>query len=86
MTMLDPVTNWFEIGQVLTPSAVECQQVFDSLWLAWYPWQKEIGFDNGNEFKALFQELTKNMGLKPKPTTDYNSQGNSIIERIHQVN
>ena len=25
------------------------------------------------------------MGLKPKPTTDYNPQGNSIIERIHQV-
>ena len=25
------------------------------------------------------------MGLKRKPTTDYNPQGNAIIERIHQV-
>ena len=34
MTMIDPVTNWFEIGRVFPPSAAECQQVFDSLWLA----------------------------------------------------
>ena len=25
------------------------------------------------------------MGIKRKPTTDYNRQGNSINERIHQV-
>ena len=25
------------------------------------------------------------MGLKRKPTMDYNPQGNSIIEQIHQV-
>ena len=54
-------------------------------WLARYPRPKEIGFDNGGEFKAIFRELTENMGLKRKPTTDYNPQGNSIVERIHQV-
>ena len=53
MTMIDPVTNGFEIRRVLTPSAAECQQVFDSLWLARYPRPREIGFDNGSRILRI---------------------------------
>jgi len=29
--------------------------------------------------------MTRNFGLTQKPTTEYNPQGNSIVERVHQV-
>ena len=64
MTMIDPVTNWFEIGRVFTPSAAECQRVFDSLWLARYPRPREIGFDNGNEFQSCISRINRKYGFK----------------------
>ena len=85
MTMIDPVTNWFEIAKISTPSSDEAQRVFDTYWIARYPRPQEVGFDNGGEFKALFRDLCNNMGMKRKPTTDYNPQSNAIIERVHQV-
>ena len=85
MTMIDPVTNWFEIARVIKPTSNTCQTILDSMWLARYPRPQEIGFDNGSEFKSMFTELCDNMGMKKKPTTDYNPQSNAIIERIHQV-
>jgi transposase InsO family protein len=33
----------------------------------------------------LFTEMCDNLGIKCRPTTSYNPQGNSVIERIHQV-
>ena len=56
MTMVDPVTNWFEIAQINSPSSEECQRAFDSTWLARYPRPQEIGFDNGGEFKKVFHD------------------------------
>ncbi|OEU16421.1 hypothetical protein FRACYDRAFT_239015 [Fragilariopsis cylindrus CCMP1102] len=53
--------------------------------LSRYPRPKEIGFDNGTEFKAEFAELCDNMGLKQKPSNAWNPQSNAILERIHQV-
>ena len=85
MTMIDPATSWFEIARIYSKSSEEAQRIFDSTWLARYPRPKEIGFDNGGEFKQLFSELCQNMGIKEKPTTDYNPQANAILERIHQV-
>ena len=85
MTMIDPVTSWFEIATINTKSSEEAQRIFDATWLARYPRPKEIGFDNGSEFKFLFKELCDNMGIKSKPKTDYNPQSNAILERIHQV-
>ena len=70
--MIDPVSNWFEIAWIINPSSEECQRAFDSTWIARYPRPKEIGFNNGSEFKALFMDLYDNMSPKRKPTTDYN--------------
>lgn len=44
-----------------------------------------IRFDNGTEFKSVFEEMCENYELKKKPTTTYNPRSNGIIERIHQV-
>ena len=85
MTMIDPVTNWFEIARIESKSSAEAQRIFDSMWLACYPRSQEVGFDNGSEFKYLFKELCQNMGIKEKPSTDYNPQANAILERVHQV-
>ena len=88
MTMIDPASNWFEVAALpmgTSPSSDICQKLLDDVWLARYPRPMEIGFDNGSKFKALFRDLCANMGMKPKPTTAYNPQGNSILERAHQV-
>ena len=85
MTMIDPATSWFEIAAITDPNSDSCQKAFDSYWLARYPRPREVGFDNGKEFKWLFAELCDNYGIKRKPTTDYNPQSNAILERVHQV-
>ena len=52
--MIDPETSWFEIARIYTKTSKEAQLIFDSTWLARYPRPKEVGFDNGREFKHLF--------------------------------
>ena len=42
-----------------------------------------VGYDNGSEFKNIFKQLCLDYGLKAKPSTVYNPQGNSMVERIH---
>jgi hypothetical protein len=73
MTMVDPVTGWFECAQLYgPPTAYRCQEIPDNVWLSRYPRPKEIGFDNGSEFKAEFTDLCVNMGLKRKPSNAWN--------------
>ena len=55
MTMVDPVTGWFEQRQFYDePNAFTYQQILDSVWLSRYLRPKKIGFDNGSEFKMEF--------------------------------
>ena len=37
MTMIDPVTGWFEIAPITNPDSNTTQRMFDSYWLARYP-------------------------------------------------
>ena len=86
MTMIDPVTGWFEVAKLRNgPTALEAQRLLDSVWLARYPRPRQIGFDGGSEFKAEFKELCENMGLTQKPSGAWNPQSNAILERVHQV-
>ena len=56
--MSDPVTGWFEMEQLYgPPTAKRCQEMLDTVWLARYPRPKEIGFDNGGEFRGEFSQL-----------------------------
>jgi transposase InsO family protein len=58
---------------------------FHNNWLCRYPRPIQVTFDNGSEFKSVFKEMCDNLGITCRPTTSYNPQGNSIIERIYQV-
>ena len=86
MTMIDPVTGWYEQHQLYNgPDAFTCQQILDSVWLSPYPHLNEIGFDNGSEFKLEFQDLCNDMVSKQCPRNAWNPQSNAILERILQV-
>ncbi len=84
MTMIDPATGWFEIKDIKRATAEEASAAFDDVWLSRYPRPQYIGFDNGGEFKNVFNEMSINYGLKRKPSTAYNPQSNGIVERVHQ--
>jgi hypothetical protein len=85
LTMIDPVTGWFEIKAILKPDAATVMDAFHEAWLCRYPRPEQIGFDNGSEFKDVFSATCKNYGVKEKHSTSHNPQSNGIIERIHQV-
>ena len=85
ITMIDPATGWFEMSQLIDATAYTAMNAFCNEWLCRYPRPKYVGMDGGSEFKKQFKETVKNYGLKVKKTTPYNPQGNSVIERIHQV-
>ena len=85
ITMIDPATGWFEMSQLIDATAYAAMNAFCNEWLCRYPRPKYVGMDGGSEFKKQFKETVKNYGLKVKKTTPYNPQGNSVIERIHQV-
>jgi len=64
--MVGPVTGWFEACQLSgSPTACRYQQTPNTIGWSRYPRPKEIGNDNGSQFKGVFEELCKNMGLTP---------------------
>ena len=100
MTMIDPVTGWFEIVEVpsyivddvknknqssIDKSSARISRLFNQTWLSRYPRPSKVVFDNGSEFKKDFVPLLKDWSIKPKCTTIKNPTANSPVERIHQV-
>ena len=100
MTMIDPVTGWFEIVEIpsyivddvknknqqsIDKSSARISRLFDQTWLSRYPRPSKVIFDNGSEFKKDFVPLLKDWSIKPKCTTIKNPTANSPVERIHQV-
>ena len=83
--MIDPATGWFEVKDVASPSAEACMAAMDDTWLSRYPRPQYIGYDNGSEYKNVFNEMRQNYGMTAKPSTAYNPQSNGIVERVHQV-
>ena len=85
LTMIDPATGWFEVKDISNPAANDCMQAFDDVWLSRYPRPQYLGYDNGNEYKNVFDEMRKNYSMHKKRSTEYNPQSNGIVERVHQV-
>jgi hypothetical protein len=83
LTMIDPSAGWFEVKDVKNKSAKESMNIFDDIWLARYPRHDDKGFDNGGEYKDVFEELVNNYGIKKKNITPFNPQSNGIIEKVH---
>jgi transposase InsO family protein len=85
LTMIDPVTGWFEVISIPDKNAHTVMEAFNNTWLTRYPRPQYIGYDNGSEFKAQFKQMCENYGMKEKPSSSYNPQSNGIVERVHQV-
>jgi hypothetical protein len=85
LTYIDPATGWFEMIEIPDKTAESVMEAFNYIWLCQYPRPQMVRFDNGGEFKAEFKQTCRNFGLKGKPTSSWNPQSNSIIERIHLV-
>lgn len=98
--MVDLATGWFNVVEVpyysidevkkdekeyVDKTSARISQLFEQTWLSSYPRPKQIIFDNRSEFKMHFVTLLKDFDIKPIPTTAINPQGNSPVERIHQV-
>jgi hypothetical protein len=84
-TAIDPDTSWPEICEITDKRSQTVIYAFHNNWLCRYPRLIEVTFDNGSKFKSVFKEMCDSLGIKCRPTTSYNPQGNSIIERIYQV-
>lgn len=87
MTMVNPVTGWFE-QRWLHGNPYTCQQIPDNICLSRCPLQKVNSFYNGLEFKAEFKGLCATMDLKRCHSNAYwNPQPNAILilEWISQV-
>jgi hypothetical protein len=84
-TTIDPATGWFEIVSIPDKSAETVIDTFHNCWLTRYPRPIKVTFDNGSEFKAVFKQMCENFVIKCRPTTSYNPQGNSIIQRVHYI-
>ena len=86
ITMIDPATGWFEMRELKNKEAINVANIFEQTWLTRYPWPSEITFDRGTEFMAEFATMVSNdYGIKKRPATTRNPQGNSILERIHST-
>ena len=86
LTMIDPVTGWFEMAQINNKTAAEVADVAERTWFTRYPYPTTVVLDRGKEFMAEFKQMIKNdYGIKPKPITTRNPQANAIIERVHQT-
>ena len=54
LTIIDPVTRWFEIKDIKIPNSHTGMEAFNKAWLCRYLRHQYIGYDNGNEFKSVF--------------------------------
>ena len=54
-------------------------------WFSCYPRSQYIIYDNGSEFKLLFETLCESYGLKHKPTSVRHPQANTTLEGVHQT-
>ena len=79
LTMIDPVTNWFEVTAILDKSADTVMEAFNNMWLTRYPRPQYIGYDKGSKFKAQFKQMYDNYGMKEKPPTSHNPQSNGSL-------
>jgi hypothetical protein len=50
---------------------------FNDALLSRYPRPEYVGFDNGGEYKNVFEELVNNYGINKKNITPFNPQSNN---------
>ena len=86
VTMIDPVTKWFEIRAIPNKESVTVANQVEQAWLTRYPWPTQVIYDRGTEFMSDFSKMIKDdYGVTRKPITARNPQANAVLERIHQT-
>ena len=60
-------------------------RLVSKIWFSCYPRSQYNFYDNGSEFKLIFETLCESYGLKHKPTSVKNPQVNAILEQVHQA-
>jgi hypothetical protein len=86
LTMIDPVTGWFEIAEIPAKSADVIMDVLEQKWLVRYPRPTEVIMDRGREFyREVQQTLKDDYGITRKLITTRNPQANAMVERAHQT-
>ena len=85
LTMIDPVTGWFEIAEIHDKSSHKVMDVLERTWLTRYPKPMEIIMDRGTEFMATVKDsLHHDYGILRKNITTRNPQAN-LVERAHKT-
>jgi hypothetical protein len=74
-----------KVADYFDKSSAQISNLVYKTWLCRYPCCRYIIYDNGSEFKLLFQSLCDTYGIKRKPTSVKNPQANAKLERIHAV-
>ena len=59
VTMIDPVTGWFEMQQIPNKEAHTVAEAVEQTWLARYPWPTQVILDQGREFMGEFTRMLK---------------------------
>ena len=88
VTMIYPVTGWFEITQYNNKKAITMENLVETTWLSIYPRPMEITYDQGSEFigrELLKYLLEMEYGITAKPSTSVNPTSNAILEWIQRV-
>jgi transposase InsO family protein len=87
VTMIDPVTGWFEMCSFDDKQPETILNILEYQWLARYPRPSKIIADRGGEFigHVFRQTLNDDYGIDLKLITTANPQANAVVERIHQV-
>ena len=84
LTMIDPLTGWFEMAQINNKTAAEVADITEKTWFTRYSCPNKAILDRGKEFMAEFTKIVKyDYGIKPRPIATKNLQANAIIERFH---
>ena len=85
-TMIDRKTRWFEVVPLRNISAETVAKNLIANWISRYGIPKSIISDRGTQFESqLFNELTKQLGIKHLSTTAYHPQTNGMVERFHRT-
>lgn len=87
MTMIDPVTGWFEMKSYDDGTPETITNLLEIAWLNRYPRPSVVIADRGGEFVGHFFEknLKEEYGIQLKLITTANPQANAVVERVHQV-
>ena len=87
VTMIDPVTGWFEMASYDDKMPETITNILETVWLSRYPRPTKIIADRGSEFTAEFFRSTveNDYGIQLRFITTANPQANAVVERIHQV-